>query len=78
MPIAIVSRRLRVHPGAAIGFLDFRNDRLRGDGGERDRGTERETGEKPEYSSHGPMIRVATFGFNQSIALGIACDLSGR
>ena len=64
VPVAIVARRFDFHFRAAIGFLWFRNERLRGDGGERDRGTERKTGEKPEYSSHGPMIPVTRFEFN--------------
>jgi hypothetical protein len=51
--IAIVTRGFRFHLRATIRLFDFRNQRLTGKRCERDRRAERETGEKPEYSSHG-------------------------
>lgn len=62
--VARVAGGFRFHLRAAIGLLRFRNERLPGDGGECHRGAERETGKKPEYSSHGPMIPIMPFGFN--------------
>ena len=64
--VAIVARGFRFHLRATIGLLDFWNEWLPRNRSERDRSAERETGDKPECSSHGPMIRATTFEFNRS------------
>ena len=64
--VAIVARGFRFHLRATIRLLGFWNEWLARNRSERDRSAERETGEKPECSSHSPMIRVTTFEFNRS------------
>ena len=64
--VAIMARGFRFHFRATIGLLDFWNEWLARNRSERDRSAERETGDKPECSSHGPMIRATTFEFNRS------------
>jgi len=64
--LAIVAGGFRFHLRATIRLLDFRNEWLTWERGERDRGAEREADEKPECSSHDPMIRGTTFEFNRS------------
>ena len=52
MPIAIMAGRFHFHLGAAIGLLNFRNERLPRDRGEGERSTEDQTEQDSENPSH--------------------------